>query len=175
MPSLGFENTYTLLVREETAKKYNLKTISDVTQYTPKWTAAFSYEFLAREDGYPGLSKTYNLKFSQQPNTMELGLMYRALAEKNVDLVAGFSTDGLISTLDLYMLKDDKNYFPTYEAVPVFNQKTLQQHPNLTSILQKLSGKVSSEDIQKLNYLVDHDRKSVNEVVKDFLSKEDLR
>ena len=175
MPSLGFENTYTLLVREETAKKYNLKTISDVTQYTPKWTAAFSYEFLAREDGYPGLSKTYNLKFSQQPNTMELGLMYRALAEKNVDLVAGFSTDGLISTLDLYMLKDDKNYFPTYEAVPVFNQKTLQQHPNLTSILQKLSGKVSSEDIQKLNYLVDHDRKSVNEVVKDFLSKKDLR
>ncbi len=174
MPSLGFENTYAVLVRGETAKQYNLKTISDVAQYTPKWTAAFSYEFLAREDGYPGLSKTYNLKFSQQPNTMELGLMYRALAEKNVDLVAGNSTDGLISALDLYMLKDDKNYFPPYEAVPVFNQQILKEYPNLKTIVQQLSGKVSSEEMQQLNYLVDHERQSVNEVVADFLRNKNL-
>ncbi len=174
MPSLGFENTYAILIRGEDAQQYNLKTVSDVAKYTPEWTAGFSYEFLAREDGYPGLSRTYNLQFSQQPKTMELGLMYRALAEKQVDLVAGNSTDGLISVLNLYMLKDDKNYFPPYEAVPVFNQEILKQYPNLKTIVQELLGQVSSEEMQQLNYLVDHERQSVDEVVTDFLRNKNL-
>ncbi|ACB49474.1 putative quaternary amine uptake ABC transporter (QAT) family, periplasmic substrate-binding protein [Crocosphaera subtropica ATCC 51142] len=174
MPSLGFENTYAILIRGEDAKQYNIETISDVAQYTPEWTAGFSYEFLAREDGYSGLSKTYDLQFAQQPKTMELGLMYRALAEKNVDLVAGNSTDGLISVLDLYMLKDNKNYFPPYEAVPVFNQETLKEHPNLSPIIQQLSGQISSQEMQQLNYLVDHERQSVNKVVEDFLNEKNL-
>ncbi|EAZ91077.1 glycine betaine ABC transporter substrate-binding protein [Crocosphaera chwakensis] len=174
MPSLGFENTYAILIREEDAKQYNIKTISDVAQYTPEWTAGFSYEFLAREDGYPGLSKTYNLQFAQQPKTMELGLMYRALAENNVDLVAGNSTDGLISVLNLEMLEDNKNYFPPYEAVPVFNQETLKEYPNLSNIIQQLSGQISSEEMQQLNYLVDHERQSVNKVVEDFLREKNL-
>ncbi|MGK7958528.1 MAG: glycine betaine ABC transporter substrate-binding protein [Crocosphaera sp.] len=174
MPSLGFENTYAILIRGEDAQQYNLKTVSDVAKYTPEWTAGFSYEFLAREDGYPGLSRTYNLRFSQQPKTMELGLMYRALAEKQVDLVAGNSTDGLISVLNLYMLKDDKNYFPPYEAVPVFNQETLKEYPNLSTIVQQLSGQISSEEMQQLNYLVDHERQSISQVVEDFLSEKNL-
>ncbi|MDJ0582331.1 glycine betaine ABC transporter substrate-binding protein [Crocosphaera sp.] len=174
MPSLGFNNQYAILVRSEDAKQYNLETISDVAKYTPKWTAGFSYEFLAREDGYPGLSNTYNLQFAQQPKTMELGLMYRALAKKNVDLVAGFSTDGLIDVLDLYRLKDDKKFFSPYEPVPVFNQATLKQHPNLTTILQELSGQISSEEIRQLNYLVDHEKQSVTEVVEYFLSKKNF-
>ncbi len=174
MPSLGFENTYAILIREEDAKKYNIETISDVAKYTPEWTAGFSYEFLAREDGYPGLSKTYNLQFAQQPKTMELGLMYRALAENNVDLVAGNSTDGLISVLNLEMLEDNKNYFPPYEAVPVFNQETLEEHPNLSDIIQQLSGEISSEEMRQLNYLVDHERQSVNKVVEDFLREKNL-
>ncbi|MGK7879576.1 MAG: glycine betaine ABC transporter substrate-binding protein [Crocosphaera sp.] len=174
MPSLGFNNQYAILVRSEDAKQYNLETISDVTKYTPQWTAGFSYEFLAREDGYSGLSNTYNLQFAQQPKTMELGLMYRALAKKNVDLVAGISTDGLIDVLDLYRLKDNKTFFPPYEPVPVFNQATLKQHPNLTTILQELSGQISSAEIRKLNYLVDHERQSISAVVEDFLSKKNF-
>lgn len=174
MPSLGFENTYAILIRQEDAKQYNIETISDVAKYTPKWIAGFSYEFLAREDGYPGLSKTYNLQFSQQPQTMELGLMYRALAENNVDLVAGNSTDGLISVLNLEMLEDNKNYFPPYEAVPVFNQETLKEYPNLSEIIQQLSGQISSEEMQQLNYLVDHERQSVNKVVENFLREKNL-
>ncbi|MEL4895007.1 glycine betaine ABC transporter substrate-binding protein [Crocosphaera sp. Alani8] len=174
MASLGFENTYAILVRGEDAKRYNLETISDVAKYTPEWKAGFSYEFLSREDGYPGLSKTYNLRFAQQPKSMELGLMYRALEEKNVDLVAGNSTDGLIEVLDLQMLEDNKNYFPPYEAVPVFNQNTLEEHPELSSIIQQLSGQISSEEMGQLNYLVDHERESVTEVVKDFLSQKNL-
>ncbi|WP_107670967.1 glycine betaine ABC transporter substrate-binding protein [Cyanothece sp. BG0011] len=174
MPSLGFENTYAILIREEDATKYNIETISDVAKYTPEWTAGFSYEFLAREDGYPGLSKTYNLQFARQPKTMELGLMYRALAENNVDLVAGNSTDGLISVLKLEMLEDNKNYFPPYEAVPVFNQETLEEYPNLNNIIQQLSGQISSEEMQQLNYLVDQERQSVNKVVEDFLNEKNL-
>ena len=174
MPSLGFENTYTILIRGEDAKKYNLKKISEVAQYTPKWQAGFSHEFLARDDGYPGLSKTYNLKFSGQPKPMELGLMYRALAAKNVDLVAGGPTDGLISVLNLFMLEDDKNYFPPYEAVPIFNQATLKQYPQLKPIIEELSGQISFQEMRELNYLVDYKKKSVKKVVKDFLSKKEF-
>ncbi|MGK7938957.1 MAG: glycine betaine ABC transporter substrate-binding protein [Crocosphaera sp.] len=174
MPSLGFENTYAILIRGEDAKKYNLKTISEVAQYTPKWQAGFNHEFLAREDGYPGLSKTYNLKFSSQPKIMDSGLMYRALAEKNVDLVAGNSTDGLISFLDLFMLEDDQKYFPPYEAVPVFNQETLKQYPQLKPIIEQLSGQISSQEMRELNYLVDHEKQAITKVVKDFLSKKQL-
>ena len=106
---------------------------------------------------------------------MELGLMYRALAKKNVDLVAGISTDGLIDVLDLYRLKDNKKFFPPYEPVPVFNQQTLKKYPTLTTILQQLSGQISSEDIRQLNYLVDHERQSVSAVVEDFLIQKNLR
>jgi osmoprotectant transport system permease protein len=174
MPSLGFENTYAILIRGEDAQKYNIKTISEVAKYTPQWKAGFGHEFLAREDGYTGLSQTYNLNFSSQPKTMELGLMYRALAEKNVDLVAGNSTEGLISVLDLYMLEDDKKYFPPYEAVPIFNQQTLKQYPQIKPIIKQLSNQISSQEMRQLNYLVDHEKQSVTAVVKDFLSGKDL-
>ncbi len=174
MPSLGFDNAYAILIRGEDAQQYNIKTISDVAKYTPEWTAGFSYEFLAREDGYPGLSRSYNIEFAQQPKTMELGLMYRALAKKQVDLFAGGYTDGLIRVLDLYMLEDNKNFFPSYEPVPVFNKETLKEHPNLSIIVQQLSGQISSEEMQQLNYLVDYEKQSVSQVVADFLSNKNL-
>ncbi len=174
MPSLGFKNTYALLIRGEDAKKYNLKTISEVAQYTPKWQPGFNHEFLAREDGYPGLSKSYHLEFSSQPKIMDSGLMYRALAEKNVDLVAGKSTDGLIALLDLFMLEDDKNYFPPYDAVPIFNQETLKKYPQIKPIIEQLSGQISSQEMRQLNYLVDYEKQSVKKVVKDFLSKKEF-
>ena len=168
-PSLGFENTFAIVIRGETASQYNLKTLSQVAKYTPNWQAGFGYEFLEREDGYKGLAKTYGLTFAQPPKVMDLGLMYRALAEKQVDLVAGNSTDGLIPVLDLVILEDDQRYFPPYEAVPIFNLDSLQKYPQLRQVLAKLTGKITSSTMQKLNYQVDGRNRRVEEVVKEFL------
>ena len=168
-PSLGFENTFAIVIRGETASQYNLKTLSQAAKYTPNWQAGFGYEFLEREDGYKGLAKTYGLTFAQPPKVMDLGLMYRALAEKQVDLVAGNSTDGLIPVLDLVILEDDRRYFPPYEAVPIFNRDSLRKYPQLRQVLAKLTGKITSTAMQKLNYQVDGRNRRVEEVVKEFL------
>ncbi|MFN6274138.1 MAG: glycine betaine ABC transporter substrate-binding protein [Microcystis sp.] len=168
-PSLGFENTFAIVIRGETASQYNLKTLSQAAKYTPNWQAGFGYEFLEREDGYKGLAKTYGLTFAGPPKVMDLGLMYRALAEKQVDLVAGNSTDGLIPVLDLVILEDDQRYFPPYEAVPIFNLDSLQKYPQLRQVLAKLTGKITSTAMQKLNYQVDGRDRKVEEVVKEFL------
>ena len=168
-PSLGFENTFAIVIRGETASQYNLKTLSQAAKYTPNWQAGFGYEFLEREDGYKGLAKTYGLTFAQPPKVMDLGLMYRALAEKQVDLVAGNSTDGLIPALDLVILEDDQRYFPPYEAVPIFNRDSLQKYPQLRQVLAKLTGKITSSTMQKLNYQVDGRNRRVEEVAEEFL------
>ncbi len=97
--------------------------------------------------------------------------MYKALAEKQIDLVAGGSTDGLIPALNLVILEDDKKYFPPYEAVPIFNQKTLEKHPELRQTLNQLTGKISSQEMQQMNYLVDNQSRQIKEVVAEFLKK----
>jgi osmoprotectant transport system permease protein len=174
MPSLGFENTFAIVIRQQDAQKLQLKTISDAAKYSRQWKAGFGYEFLVREDGYPGLAKTYGLQFSQQPQAMEIGLMYRALAQKQVDLVAGNSTDGLIPSLNLVVLADNKRYFPPYEAVPVFNQKILQKYPQLRPAILPLSGLISAQEMQKLNAQVDSQSLSVEEVARNFLQSKNL-
>jgi osmoprotectant transport system permease protein len=170
MKSLGFENTFAMVIRREDAQRLKLKTISQTAQYTPQWQAGFGYEFLAREDGYPGLARTYGLQFTKPPQEMDLGLMYRALAEKKVDIIAGNSTDGLIPILDLVILEDDKKYFPPYEAVPIFNQKTLEKYPAIGEAIAQLAGLISARDMQKMNYEVDEQGHPVEQVVKQFFS-----
>ncbi len=174
MPSLGFNNTFAIVIRGQDAEKLGLKTISDAAKYTPNWQAGFGYEFLAREDGYPGLAKTYNLKFAQSPQEMDLGLIYQALVSKEVDLVAGSATDGLIPVLDLVVLEDNKQYFPPYEAVPVFTRATFNQYPQLQRAIEQLTGLISSAEMQQMNYLVDSKESSVEEVVRDWLKSEGL-
>ena len=110
MPPLGFQNTFAMVIRGDDARAKNLQTISQVAKYTPQWQAGFGYEFSEREDGLPGLSKTYNLKFTKPPKIIDLGLLYQALQQKQVDIVAGNSTDGAIPRLDLVVLTDDKQY-----------------------------------------------------------------
>jgi osmoprotectant transport system permease protein len=176
LPSLGFSNTFAIVIRGEDAQRLQIKTLSEAAKYTPQWQAGFGYEFIERADGYPGLAKTYGLKFSKPPQQMELGLMYQALVEKKVDLVAGNSTDGLIPSLKLVILADDKQYFPPYEAVPVFNQATLQKYPELNSAIAQLVGLISAEEMQKMNYLVDNQSRPVEQVVSEFLkSKKSTR
>jgi osmoprotectant transport system permease protein len=170
LPSLGFNNTFAMIIRGEDADRWQIKTLSSAAKYTPQMRAGFGYEFIERADGYPGLAKTYGLKFASPPQQMELGLMYQALKEKKVDLIAANSTDGLIPALKLQILADDKNYFPPYEAVPVFNQATLNKYPSLQPAIAKLAGVISTEAMQQMNYRVDNRSIPVERVVSEFLA-----
>jgi osmoprotectant transport system substrate-binding protein len=174
MPSLGFENTYAMIIRGEDARRYNLQTLSHAAQYTPQWRGGFGYEFLQREDGFPGLAKTYNFQFSKPPQIMDLGLMYRALIQKQVDMIAAASTDGQIARLDLVILQDDKHYFPPYEAVPIVRAETLKKNPQLRSVIEQLAGKFTAAEMQHLNYLVEGELRDVKQVVREFLQAKKL-
>ncbi|MDZ8055667.1 MAG: glycine betaine ABC transporter substrate-binding protein [Aulosira sp. ZfuVER01] len=168
MPSLGFENTFAIIIRGEDAKRYNIQTLSEATKYTPQWRGGFGYEFLEREDGFPGLAKTYDLHFAKSPQIMDLGLIYRALIQKQVDMVAGNSTDGQIARLGLVVLKDDKQYFPPYEAAPIVRQKTLTKYPQLKKAIAQLTGRITADEMRQLNYLVEGELRDIKEVVQEF-------
>ena len=124
---LGFNNTYAMIIRNEDARKLGIRTISDAARYAPQWKAGFGYEFVERKDGFPGLSATYGLKFSGPPVIMDLNLIYKAAADRNVDFIAGDATNGLIAKFDLFVLEDDKRYFPPYEAAPVVRRDSLEK------------------------------------------------
>lgn len=165
----GFNNGFAIVIRGDDARKFNVQTLSQAAAQTPKWRAGFGFEFLNREDGFPGLSKTYNLKFAEQPKVMDLGLLYRALQEKQVDLVAGNMTDGVLSSADMVILQDDKRYFPPYDAAAVVRIETFQKHPQLRKVLDELGGLISEKEMQTLNYRVDVEKKDVKQVVQEFL------
>jgi glycine betaine/choline ABC-type transport system substrate-binding protein len=129
---------------------------------------------MERPDGYKGLVQTYNLRFSEPPRIMDLGLLTRALKEKQVDLIAGNVTDGLIPVLDLFVLDDDRHYFPPYEAIPVIREDALSKHPDITAVIQQLAGKISDEDMRRLNYAVDGEHRDVTQVVREFLKSKGL-
>ena len=169
MEPFGFNNTFAILIRGEEARRLGIKTISEAAAHTPKWKAGFGYEFMERKDGFPGLASAYGLRFAETPKTMDLSLTYRALAEKQVDFIAGNSTDGLISALDLFSLQDDLRYFPPYEAAPVVRVEILRQHPELQAVFHSLAGKINDDTMRSLNYAVDGKHRDVREVVAEFL------
>jgi osmoprotectant transport system substrate-binding protein len=167
-PPLGFNDTFAIEIRGEDARRLHVQTISQAASYTPQWRPGFGYEFVERPDGYKGLVATYGLRFAAPPRIMDLGLLTRALKDKQVDLIAGNTTDGLIAALDLFVLDDDRHYFPPYEAVPIVRQETLAQRPEIGPALQSLAGKISDEDMRQLNYAVDGQHRDPIQVVKDF-------
>jgi osmoprotectant transport system substrate-binding protein len=170
----GFNDTFAMEIRGEDARRLGLKTISQAATYTPQWRAGFGYEFMERPDGYKGLASTYGLRFAESPRIMDLGLLARALKGKQIDLAAGNTTDGLIPALDLFVLEDDKHYFPPYEAVPVMRQEMLVRHPEVGKALAALAVKISDDDMRQLNYAVDGQHRDVKEVVREFLSRKTL-
>jgi osmoprotectant transport system permease protein len=169
LPPLGFNNTFAILVREDDAKTLGLTRISQLAALAPRWRAAFGYEFLDRQDGYPGLAATYGLRFSEPPHGMDLTLTYRSLADRQVDVIAGDATAGLISALKLFMLQDDRQYFPPYDAVPVMHSATLLRHPEIRAALDRLSGRVTADAMRRMNYAVDAERQDPVSVVRAFL------
>jgi osmoprotectant transport system substrate-binding protein len=171
---LGFENTFAIVIRGEDARRLKVREISDIQTHVRKWRGGFGYEFAERRDGYRGFVEKYGLKFELPPRTLDLGLLYRALIEKQVDIVAGNSTDGAIASLDLAVLEDDRHYFPPYEAVPVARPQVLAAHPEVRRALDELSGKFSEAEMQRLNYGVDGERKDVKDLVRDFLRSKGL-
>jgi osmoprotectant transport system substrate-binding protein len=170
----GFNDTFAIEIRGDDARRLGLKTISQAAAYTPQWRAGFGYEFMERPDGYKGLAVTYGLRFGAPPRIMDLGLLTRALKDKQVDLAAGNTTDGLIPALDLFVLEDDRHYFPPYEAVPIIRQQMLARHPEVEQALNELAGKISDDDMRQLNYAVDGQHRDVREVVREFLRKKGL-
>jgi osmoprotectant transport system substrate-binding protein len=173
-PPLGFNDTFAIEIRGEDARRLGLQTISQAAAYTPQWRAGFGYEFMERPDGYKGLVATYGLRFAAPPRIMDLGLLARALKDKQIDLAAGNMTDGLIPALDLFVLKDDRHYFPPYEAVPIMRQETIARHREVQAALDALAGKISDDDMRRLNYAVDGQHRDVKEVVREFLREKGL-
>jgi len=170
---LGFENTFAMLVRGDDARRLNLKTISDAAPHAPQWRAGFGQDFMSRADGYPGFSKAYGLKFAGV-REMDLSLTYIALSSRQVDLVAGNSTEGRIATLDLFQLADDRHYFPPYEAVYLVRHDSLARVPALREVLAKLANGISTDEMRRLNYEIDGNKRDPKEVVKEWIAKRGL-
>jgi osmoprotectant transport system substrate-binding protein len=174
MPSLGFDDTFAIVIRGEDARRLHLKTLSEAARFTPQWRPGFGYEFMEREDGFAGLARVYGLKFDTKPRVLDLGLLYRALLDRQVDLIAANSTDGLLFARDLTVLEDDKHYFPPYEAVPIVRGDTLARTPGLQGALAELSGKISDADMRKMNYAVVAKQRDIGEVAREFLRSTSL-
>jgi glycine betaine/choline ABC-type transport system substrate-binding protein len=165
---LGFENTFALVMRGEHARRLGIRKISDLAAHAGSIRPGFGYEFLEREDGFPGLAKTYGLDFRQRPAQMDLGLLYSALQSGKVDLVAGNSTDGLIDAIGGVVLEDDRRYFPPYEAAFVVRGPVWEQ-PAVRSFLESLAGAIDAATMRKLNAAVDKEKRRPEDVAKEFL------
>ena len=170
LPPLGFENTFAILVRGEDARANGLQTIEDAARLADRWQAGFGYEFLERADGYPGLAQKYGFHFTRQPRAMDLSLIYRALAQKQVDLIAGDATSGLIDAYGLTMLQDNRHYFPPYDAVPLARRSTLLRYPGVRAAVEGLAGRISIADMRRMNRAVDSEHQDAAAVARAFLA-----
>jgi osmoprotectant transport system substrate-binding protein len=173
-PPFGFNDTFAMEIRGEDARRLNLKTLSQAAAFAPHWRAGFGYEFMERPDGYAGLAAAYGLRFAASPRIMDLGLLAPALKGHQIDIAAGNATDGLIPALDFFVLEDDRHYFPPYEAIAVVRQQTLQEHPEVAQAIAELGGKISNQEMQRLNYALDGQHRDVKDVAREFLQSRGL-
>jgi len=169
----GFNNTYTLAVKEEFAKKHNIETFSDLAKLADKIVFGCTMEFAERPDGYPGFQKAYGFSF-KEVKAMDPGLMYSAIDNDLVQVISAFATDGLLIAHKLKILRDDKNFFPPYYAAPLVNGDVLKKHPEIAEALNKLANSITDEDMQKLNYQVDGEGKDPAKVAREFLKERGL-
>ena len=169
-PPLGFDNTFALVMRRAHASELSIASISDLAQRGTRLRPGFGYEFLERADGFPGLAKAYGLRFEQRPAEMDLGLLYAAIGQRRVDVVAGNATDGLIAAMDLVVLRDDRRYFPPYEAAFVVREAVWAKS-KVRGALERLSGKISPEAMRAMNAAVDKDRRRPADVAREFLDR----
>jgi len=169
--SLGFANTYAFMVTKETAKKYHLKKVSDLEKYKDELRLGMDTQWMNRAgDGYPAFVKDYGFKFdSARP--MQIGLVYDALKNNKLDVAVGYSTDGRIAAYDLKILEDDRKFFPPYDGSPLANEQLIKNNPEIDKALKKLEGKISTEEMQKLNYEADGKGKEPAVIAEEYLKK----
>jgi len=167
-PPLGFNNTFAMIIRRADAERLGLHKISDLAKVAATFRPGFGYEFTERPDGWPGLQRAYGLRFISSPRTMDLGLTYKALASGQVDLIAGNSTDGLIASLGLIVLEDDKHFFPPYDAVIVQGPNLDTRCPGASKALESLRNSIDDATMRRLNYEVDGKKRDVADVVRKF-------
>jgi osmoprotectant transport system substrate-binding protein len=170
MPPLGFNNSFAMVMRGDQARQRGISKLSQLAPLAPELRLGAGYEFLERQDGYKGLVKTYDLRFADAPRVMDLGLLYRALENDSVDIVAGNNTDGLIKALGLVVLEDDKHYFPPYDAVPIVNPALFQKCSSAQSVFQSLAARITADEMRRMNYAVDGEKKDAAAVAREFLA-----
>jgi glycine betaine/choline ABC-type transport system substrate-binding protein len=167
---LGFDDSFAMVIRGADARTGHFVTLSDAERRRDPWTLGVGYEFLTRPDGYQTLMASYpQLHWTGFPKTMDLGLLYRALDQGQVTMAAANTTDGLLSVLDVKVLQDDRNAFPPYQASIVVRYDSLSAHPGLEAVLAELSGKITADEMRRLNYEVDGKHRPVHDVASDFL------
>ncbi len=174
MDPLGFNNTFAMVIRGEDARNRKIATLSDAARYNPGWILGVGYEFQQRSDGLGGLLKTYNLPIQGSPKTMDLGLLYKALDQRQVSMVAGNATDGQLSVLDVLVLQDDKRYFPPYDCALAVRRESLDANPPLRQAITELTGLFTDRIMRKLNNQVDGAHRPVREVAEEFLRENGL-
>lgn len=170
---MKYNNTYALAVPKQIAEQYNIKTISDLKNVSSQMKAGFTLEFADREDGYKGIQKLYNIQF---PNlkTMEPKLRYSAVQSGDVNVIDAYSTDSELQQYDLQVLEDDRGLFPPYQGAPLLREETLKKYPEIEKSLNKLAGKITDEEMRKMNYEVNVEGKAAENVAHEFLQKEGL-
>jgi len=170
MPPLGFNNSFAMVMRSDDARRLGVTTLGQLAPAAPQLRLGVGYEFLERQDGYKGLVNTYGLHFREAPRVMDLGLLYRALQARSVDIVAGNNTDGLIAALGLVVLDDDKHYFPPYDAVPIVRPQLFDRCPQARSVFDGLAGRINADQMRAMNYAVDGRKQDAANVARDFLA-----
>jgi len=166
-PALGFQNTFAMIVRRADAERIPLRNISDLARVAATFRPGFGYEFVERPDGWPGLEHHYGLHFAQPPQTMDLGLTYRALASGQIDLIAGNSTDGLIDALGLVVLADDRHFFPPYDAALVWRPSIGEKCKAAPGALASLQDALDETAMRKLNYAIDGQHRNIAAVARE--------
>lgn len=169
----GFNDTYALAMDKSKADSMGINTFSDLAAQSNNLILGAEYDFYEREDGYPGLVTAYGFNF-KETKELDIGLKYKAIGEGQVDVINNFSTDGLLAEYDLKVLKDDKGFFPAYEAATVIRQETLDKYPELEGILNKLAGQISDEEMQQMNYYVEKENRDAGDVAAEFLKAKGL-
>jgi osmoprotectant transport system permease protein len=166
---LGFNNSFALVMRAEEARRRGISGLSDLARHAATLRVGLFGEFLEREDGLPGLAEAYGFRLGVPPREMDLGLLYQALLENQVDVVVGAATDGLIAAHALRVLQDDRRYFPPYDAVVVANERSLASLPGLEAALADLSGRIDEPAMRRMNLAVDRDHRDPRAVAREFL------
>jgi osmoprotectant transport system substrate-binding protein len=166
---IGIDNGFAMVVKGSDARARNLESLSDAAKAGTGWALGVGYEFEQRPDGLPALNRTYGIRWNGRPMSMDLGLLYRALEQGQVTMIAASATDGLLSKLDLKILRDDKHAFPSYEVAIAVREDSLGRTPGLRKSLLELTGKIDNSTMQKLNYQVDAEHRPVATVAQEFL------